>query len=986
MATARRIAAESPLLLVIDEFGKNLEAIRDGSDADPYLLQQLAEAGQGAGLPIFMVTLQHLSFDDCLSGLDSVQRREWSKVQGRFEDVSFVESAAQARALIGTVFDVTDSALRARIDRWAKPLASEMAALGVAELADPAVVASCYPLHPLTALVLPELCNRHGQHERTLFSFLAGAHPSGVVAFLDSTKLASRGPLPSLGLEAVYDFFVGSGSLSIASPRQSSRWSEIATRLRDAHGLSAAQARTAKSVALLNLVSTSGTVRASRRLLGLAGHRVDAALADLQRAGIVTYRDFADEYRVWHGSDVDMGVRLDAARQRMSQRPLVEILAEIEQPTPLVAARHSATFDTLRVFQRRYAAAGEEVAPLAAPSAYDGTVLLVAASEAELPALASVGDHTTESAGPGAKPVVAAIPRDVAALDEAGREVAALASLLDDPVVAGDRVAQRELSERLSQARGVLDQALCETFGSQECRWVLLNGPKSGEYVELSPGRGSSPVSVAADLVYSHSPPVGNEMLNRSELTSQGAKARRLLLEAMIERGDSGLDDLGFEGHGPETAMYRSFLLRTGLHRRGEKPFGPPSDAGLQPAWRILADEFGRSTGERINLAHVGDCLQSPPVGMKAAVVPVFITAGLLAFRDEVAIYEHGTFTPVLSPEVSERMVRNPAHFDVKHFANTSGGRLTVVEALAERLGITARTGGRSQRVSNVLAVVSSLVTRISRLDNHTRRTRRLSAGARAVRNALTTAVEPDQLLFESLPEALGFAAVGADAPDCEPATAFASAAGGALDELESCLERMLEDLLARLLDACGVRSRAAVSGQAATLDGEVLDPEVRAFVLALANDSAEDDLAWISAVATVVARKAPAEWTDEDRGRFDRELPERLAAFHRLVALHFDRRADGGGPFDPLRVTITRPDGTEYIRMVGVDARRRAALEAALDDALAATASITGSDLQAEQSLLALLSERLLPSGEPAAAISSATGVAAVLGKAADG
>ena len=102
---ARALAADRPLLVVIDEFGKNLEAIGDGGDTDPYLLQQLAEAGQGTGLPIFLLTLQHLSFEDYLTGVDGTQRREWAKVQGRFEDVAFVESAAQTRALIATVFD-----------------------------------------------------------------------------------------------------------------------------------------------------------------------------------------------------------------------------------------------------------------------------------------------------------------------------------------------------------------------------------------------------------------------------------------------------------------------------------------------------------------------------------------------------------------------------------------------------------------------------------------------------------------------------------------------------------------------------------------------------------------------------------------------------------------------------------------------------------------------------------------------------------------
>ena len=98
---AKCLAEDAPLLLIIDEFGKSLEAIRDSPAADPYLLQQLAEAGQGAGLPIFILTLQHLSFEDYLVHTDDTKRREWAKVQGRFEHVSYVESASQYRAFIG---------------------------------------------------------------------------------------------------------------------------------------------------------------------------------------------------------------------------------------------------------------------------------------------------------------------------------------------------------------------------------------------------------------------------------------------------------------------------------------------------------------------------------------------------------------------------------------------------------------------------------------------------------------------------------------------------------------------------------------------------------------------------------------------------------------------------------------------------------------------------------------------------------------------
>ena len=83
-------------------------------------------------------------------------------------------------------------------------------------------------------------------------------------------------------------------------------------------------------------------------------------------------------------------------------------------------------------------------------------------------------------------------------------------------------------------------------------------------------------------------------MLNRTELTSQGTKARRLLLEAMIERAAE--PDLGFEGYGPEMAMYRSFLEDTGLHGAAsetEQPeFHEPSSESLKPAWELVRQAF----------------------------------------------------------------------------------------------------------------------------------------------------------------------------------------------------------------------------------------------------------------------------------------------------------------------------------------------------------------------------------------------------------
>ena len=191
------------------------------------------------------------------------------------------------------------------------------------------------------------------------------------------------------------------------------------------------------------------------------------------------------------------------------------------------------------------------------------------------------------------------------------------------------------------------------------------------------------------------------------------------------------------------------------------------------------------------------------------------------------------------------------------------------------------------------------------------------------------------------------------------------------LDELTGRCRELVLELCAELLAAAGERARAAVSGPAVGLVDEVLDPQMRSFVLALSNDVYEDDHDWMASVATVLAGKAPSEWTDRDLAAVRARLPQKLAAFNRLRALHAERRAADGLPFEALRVSVTDPSGTEEARLVGVAHDERSTVEPAVDDLIAKIAEAVGSSQRAHHAVLAVLAERLLaPSGvEPAEA-----------------
>ena len=958
LAAAKGVAQHRPVLLIIDEFGKNLEAARDDAASDPYLLQQLAEAGQGAGLPIFLLTLQHLSFGDYMTDFAGPARTEWAKVQGRFEDVTYLESPSQTRALIGAAFDVHDPALRTRVARWARSEAATLRRLGITDMADTATVADCYPLSPLAALVLPEMCNRYGQHERTLFSFLTGPGAATAATFVANTELPERGRLPTVGADAVYDFFAASGAFSGAAAGRASRLTEIATRLRDTAGLTSQQSAVAKTVAVLNMTSAGGRLRASAALVGTVSRHSTRILSELEEIGLLTYRNFADEYRIWQGSDIDIGGLLDAHAAEAATRDAATLLADIDPLAPQVAARHSVEHDTLRVFARRYASPLTVPAPPGPGSPYDGEMLVLIADDAEQqphidpPCLADIT--------PATKPVVAAIPGDTTRLIAAARHAAAAEAALKDPTVDSDRVARSELAERVAFARSELHAARVEALAAATCRWTLLT---AGAHIDLPAGRGSAALSAACSHAYPHTAPVRNEILNRTVLTSQGAGARRLLLGAMIERGTE--TDLSFEGFGPEVAMYRSFLERSGLHapQIGDTmAFTRPTDPRMVPAWDAMVDQMLAATHRRLCFADILDALTAPPFGMKAGAASVLATAGLLALRDQVAIYEHGTFKPALTADMSERMVRNPGHFDIKHFAHAAGGRRQIVDALT--VTQTADTK-RSDPLSSVVAAVSRLVGAVRRLDNYTLRTTNLPEHVRAVRDTLLTATEPDILIFTDLPEAVGYPSAAPGCDDYPEAAAYADSLNAAFGQLSGALDGLLNEIHDQVIALSGHTGRRTLSAFADILDGAVIDRDVAAFVGALgASDSAER--AWAATIATVVARKAPAEWSDTDRARFAEDLPSRLAAFNRLVALHADRHANEG-PFTTMRVAFTRPDGTEYVRLLATNDDHARHVDGIVDAAIREIAATTGSQISAAHTLLTSTASRLM--GESASA-----------------
>ncbi|MFD9392991.1 ATP-binding protein [Streptomyces sp. NPDC060000] len=989
--TALTADGQQPLLLVIDEFGKTLEHLaghNEFADAqhDLFLLQELAEKAAGPnGLPVYLMTLQHLSFMDYASRSSELKTREWAKIQGRFEDITFVPHHGDSLHLLRRRLDrsAINSAGQALIAASAEASADIWTQHGLGVLAElgPAHFADLYPLHPITALAAPILAAQIGQHDRSLSGFLNSGEPNTVHHSLARHSNQKAEHASTVRLPQLYDYFLNSGRTTLLASANASRWIEIDSRIRDANGLPDADQDVLKTIGVLNLIDSDGALSATAPMIHFALHdptdvadpdaftALEERLADLVSRGFVVHREFSGEYRVWQGTDVDIDSRLKEIISRFDDASVINRLGSLV-PQAFVAGRHSQVTGMMRVFYT--AVSGPETKSVAAPDELkepaDGLVVFHLGTDADRPNVHSP------------LPVLVGTTPNPDVVVSTATYLVALKELSTQQDI--DHVARREVIERLVQAEAELLELLQDAFypPSSEASWSLWHTGVAPDEEPAASGLKarslSGLVSLACESVYPHTPHIRNEMLGRHVLTSQAAQARGILLTAMLSA--SGKENLGLIGYKAERAIYSGVLAYLGLHRENGVaqaesqqesllPYGfsPPGEGHehAQPAWNAL-NEVLTSATERVSIEGIIRVLMSPPFGLKAGVVPVFLVPALVIRRHDVALFEEGTYLPRLTIDVVERLVKGPGRFSVKYTPAGDGQRGGIIKKLMVSLGVEAPRS-KALRNPDLLSVASALIVRVADLHRYARTTKNISADARTVRTAIVGALDPDDLIFHALPKALGLPEIPAHTRvNAEEANTYVERLTAAADELVAIDSQLRAEVVSVLaqefrLPAELPELRAQLASRLRGFVGAVLTPELRGFVDFVLSDSLEDE-DWLEPIVVRLTNSALGDWDDHEAKVFPQKARSMAAALDRVGHLHHAGNEVRGREekLHAQLLTLTDSAGVEQRTLIYVPEQARSEASSLAADVLLQAEKALGPD--GARILLAALAQRV--------------------------
>jgi hypothetical protein len=259
------------ILLIVDELGKFLEyEARHYGANDIFLLQSLAEhACGGSKCNLFLFVMLHQSFEQYAKGLGESLKNEWSKVQGRFEEVPFIESSEQVLRVVSSAFEYKfskqeSSTIRKAITDVVEVLDSSGALPSVLKKTEAIrLFESCYPLHPVSALILPLLCQKIAQNERTLFSYLGSHEEFGLVDMLARLSSVDEWVFP----HHIFDYFISNQSAALSDYATHRRWAEVVTALERLGDARSGDIALLKTIGILNIIGAKAGLKPSKAIL-----------------------------------------------------------------------------------------------------------------------------------------------------------------------------------------------------------------------------------------------------------------------------------------------------------------------------------------------------------------------------------------------------------------------------------------------------------------------------------------------------------------------------------------------------------------------------------------------------------------------------------------------------------------------------------------------------------------------------------------------
>ena len=761
------------IYVVYDEFSKYLEAnITEASVSDTKMLQDFAEKCNRSGsTQLHLMLISHKEIANYIDKLPKQKVDGWRGVSERFKHIHLNNNFSQTYEIISSVIQ-KDSSMWAR---FVKSHSDDFCAMLQRYSAHPLFADSveeldialygCYPLHPVSTFILPRLSERVAQNERTLFTFLSSSGPSTLSSYLDCYDDSS---VKFITPDAVYDYFeplfkkevyVGEVHQNyiltaniLSKLAEDSLEAKIVKTLSLFYALSQFERLKPTKDEIVGIYSTSYTVR-----------EITEAIDNLIERDYVIYLKRSNDFlklKQTSGTDIHQKIH-DYAESHAKRISVKETLNASNFDNYMYPSRYNDEREMTRFFSFIFIDANEVrkdtnwVVKSESIEA-DGIVYAVIPHDEE--SIEELKKLLLETSS-GCERHIFILPNHYFKIDEVAHEYEAVSVLRenasDDPVLFDEYdVVYEDLREVIN------DFMASYTHPEKYQATYIYNGTvtairRKAALTEL--------MANICDTVYSLTPTISNEAVNRNVITNIANNSRSKIVAALLRNQLE--TNLGLTGTGQEVSIMRSTLIRTGILTDID---GMPS-LSLRPSDPLIAnmlemiENFILSArhNERVGFDVLYETLIQPEhhIGLRKGLIPIYLAVVLHEYKRQVIILDGYGQVPT-SADVLIQINSNPEAFSLSYL-DWDPEKETFIQRLSEAFSkyiVEAEKGANTYDY-----VVNAMRRWVMALPKFSKESRITPEGEKIDNRYLTMLKllkdneSPYNLLFEKLPKAFGY-------------------------------------------------------------------------------------------------------------------------------------------------------------------------------------------------------------------------------------
>ncbi|XCP85136.1 restriction endonuclease subunit S [Roseburia hominis] len=642
------------IYVIYDEFSKFLEAnIKEASVSDTKMLQDFAEKCNRSGeAQMHLMLISHKEIANYIDKLPKQKVDGWRGVSERFKHIHLNNNFTQTYEIIGSAIQKKSSSWNKFCKEYAKSFEDIFQRYGkhhifsdVDEEYVEKTMYGCYPLHPVSTFILPRLSERVAQNERTLFTFISAPGVSTLLAFLENYE---DDHFELITPDLIYDYFEPLFKKEVYGGSIHENY-VLTEMILEKLGENFLESKIIKTLALIYILEQFEKLQPSKDELvsiysiSYTPEEINQAIDNLIEKEYVIYLKRSNNYlRLKQTSGVDIRQKINDMVEVQSKRTTVkDTLNNSNFDNYVYPSRYNNERDMIRYFTFEFIDEDEVTEDVdwtlkSASIDADGVIYgIIPHSEESISRLKEIILNTsTES-----ESIIFILPRHFAEINDIVKEFNAVSVLRDN--ANDDKVLFDEYEVIYEDLREVIGTFMRGYTRPEEYKSRYIY---KGREVAISRKAALTELmSTICDEVYSLTPVINNEAMNRNEITATANNSRNKIVAALLRNELE--PNLGLTGSGQEVSIMRGTLIRTGVWEENDglpKLNLKPTAVEHMDEMLAVIEDFIVETRQNgtMSFEELYRRLTSAEchIGLRKGLIPIYLAAVMHEYKREVII------------------------------------------------------------------------------------------------------------------------------------------------------------------------------------------------------------------------------------------------------------------------------------------------------------------------------------------------------------